>query len=586
MPNAPLDSPRPGLGNLSDVPEEYSLPNTTFSGASTVSLAGSNVPSASGSRQTYYTSSQPPAFRTQQSSSSLASVASAAASVGSITPSTASNRPSLAKNLPGLRAPSSTSLRGERDRAVSDTASATGVSVAGIMATSTIAGGKGKGRSKSPSATIREKDASSSIGKDGHAVASRRPAPQTGPRYRQNPHLPGGNAEPVPATLMYWSKAPVYGSLPSHGLRAHSVTLVDGIAWIFGGCDDKGCWKDVWCFNTGEWIVYATIQCELNEGSSETMQWSNPSTLGDIPPPCRAHTATLVDRRIVMFGGGESSRYYNDVYVLDTVTRTWSHPEFPEPPEDSVAPPTIPPRRRAHTAVLYRGRIWIFGGGNGTQALNDLWTLEVGNNASVERMKWEQIETKGKKPSTRGYHTANLVGNVMIVMGGSDGKECFSDIWCLNLGRSIQVTRDSSSVTSFATTDTLQWSQVKLQTAYRRLSHSATQVGSYLFIFGGHNGTSYSSDLLLFNLGMLSTLSYTSLETLIHPSLVALNFESRPPAGRPPSARGYHAALLTDSRLFVFGGFNAQDVFDDVHLLDLAGAAYLPQVTSFKIDVD
>ncbi|KAI0337683.1 galactose oxidase [Trametopsis cervina] len=329
---------------------------------------------------------------------------------------------------------------------------------------------------------------------------------------------------------MYWSKAPVYGTLPSHGLRAHSVTLVDGIAWIFGGCDDKGCWKDVWCFNT------------------ETMQWSNPSTLGDIPPPCRAHTATLVDRRIVMFGGGESSRYYNDVYVLDTVTRTWSHPEFPEPPEDSVAPPTIPPRRRAHTAVLYRGRIWIFGGGNGTQALNDLWTLEVGNNASVERMKWELIETKGKKPSTRGYHTANLVGNVMIVMGGSDGKECFSDIWCLNL-------------------DTLQWSQVKLQTAYRRLSHSATQVGSYLFIFGGHNGTSYSSDLLLFN-------------------LVALNFESRPPAGRPPSARGYHAALLTDSRLFVFGGFNAQDVFDDVHLLDLAGAAYLPQVTSFKIDVD
>ena len=68
--------------------------------------------------------------------------------------------------------------------------------------------------------------------------------------------------------------------------------------------------------------------------------------------------------------------------------------------------------------------------------------------------------------------------------------------------------------------------------------------------------------------------------------IVSLNFETRPVAGRPPSARGYHAALQADSRVFIFGGFNGNEVFDDVHLMDLAAAAYLPQVTSFKIDVD
>ncbi|KAI0085582.1 galactose oxidase [Irpex rosettiformis] len=401
------------------------------------------------------------------------------------------------------------------------------------MGVSSPIAGKSKGRSKSPSsATVREKDASSSSGKEGRVVASkssRAPLGQTGGKYRQHPHLPTGNADPVPATLMYWSKAPVYGVLPIHGLRAHSATLVDGVTWIFGGCDEKGCWKDVWCFNT------------------ETMQWSNPATVGDVPPPCRAHTATLVDKKLVIFGGGEGPVYYNEVYVLDTVTRQWQHPQF-GPPTHLETPPTIPPPRRAHTAVLYRGRIWVFGGGNGTQALNDLWTLEVGNNASVDRMKWEMMKTGGKTPSPRGYHTANLVGNVMVVVGGSDGRECFSDIWCLNL-------------------DTLQWSQVKLQTQYRRLSHTATQVGSYLFIWGGHNGSSYTSELLLFN-------------------LVALVFENRAPAGRAPSARAYHAALLTDSRLFVFGGFNGNDVYDDVYILDLAGAAYLPQVTSFRIDVE
>ena len=67
-------------------------------------------------------------------------------------------------------------------------------------------------------------------------------------------------------------------------------------------------------------------------------------------------------------------------------------------------------------------------------ALNDLWTLEVGSTANVERMRWEPIPTRGRKPIARGYHTANLVGHVMVVVGGSDGRECFSDIWCLNLG--------------------------------------------------------------------------------------------------------------------------------------------------------
>jgi hypothetical protein len=75
----------------------------------------------------------------------------------------------------------------------------------------------------------------------------------------------------------------------------------------------------------------------------ETFQWSHPPLTGDIPPPCRAHTATLVDgKRIFIFGGGEGPTYYNrcalycrlrpmliallpSLYVLDTQARkfTW-----------------------------------------------------------------------------------------------------------------------------------------------------------------------------------------------------------------------------------------------------------------------
>lgn len=84
---------------------------------------------------------------------------------------------------------------------------------------------------------------------------------------------------------------------------------------------------------------------------------------------------------------------------------------------------------------------------------------------------------------------------------------------------------------------------------------------------------------------MLSSALYI-LAVCVHAAiLVSLQFESRPIAGRPPAARGYHASILADSRLFIFGGFSGHDVFDDVHVLDLAAAAYLPQVTSFRVEV-
>src|SRR5229473_6840879 len=49
--------------------------------------------------------------------------------------------------------------------------------------------------------------------------------------------------------------------------------------------------------------------------------------------------------------------------------------------------------------------------------------------------------------------------------------------------------------------DTAVWTQIKPDTLHRRLSHSSAQVGSYLFISGGHDGSEYSLELLLFNLG-------------------------------------------------------------------------------------
>jgi hypothetical protein len=55
--------------------------------------------------------------------------------------------------------------------------------------------------------------------------------------------------------------------------------------------------------------------------------------------------------------------------------------------------------------------------------------------------------------------------------------------------------------------------------------------------------------------------------------------------GVAPNPRGYHTTVLYDSRLYVLGGYDGKNVFDDVHMLELSACAYLPQITNFEIDV-
>jgi hypothetical protein len=50
------------------------------------------------------------------------------------------------------------------------------------------------------------------------------------------------------------------------------------------------------------------------------MQWTHPEMQGDLPPPCLAHSATLVGRKIVIIGGGENASYYDSVHVFDIPT--------------------------------------------------------------------------------------------------------------------------------------------------------------------------------------------------------------------------------------------------------------------------
>ncbi|KAF7728240.1 hypothetical protein EC973_006521 [Apophysomyces ossiformis] len=352
-------------------------------------------------------------------------------------------------------------------------------------------------------------------------------SPSVSSQLAANAELTGSpNVPPAPAAGMYWSRAITYGRGPSRPLRAHTANLIGEYLYVFGGCDIKT------CFNT----LYIL--------DMDTLTWSKPRTSGQVPPPCRAHSSTVVEGKntngrptyyLYVFGGGDGPNYFNDLYVLNRDTMVWSKPNTEGTP---------PSPRRAHTTCLWNNKIIVFGGGDGARALSDVHALDI---SDPSRPRWQQLHPTGDPPIARGYHTSNLVKNKLVIFGGSDGHECFNDVYVLDLVAN-------------------HWSHMELDHTISRLAHSATQVGSYVFVVGGHDGGRYSNDTLLFN-------------------LVTMSWESRKIYGKGPSPRGYHTAVLYDSRLFILGGYDGRTVFEDIYMLELSACAYLPQITNFEIDV-
>lgn len=144
--------------------------------------------------------------------------------------------------------------------------------------------------------------------------------------------------------------------------------------------------------------------------SPDSWQWSKPKLKGTHPPPLRAHSATYIpvvparsplapSGYILVFGGGDGPTYFNDLYLLNLFTYTWSKP--------TEIYGTVPSPRRAHTAVWREEKqeLIVFGGGNGAKALNETYVLQCVAGQKDEELKWnwKKLETKGQKPRLRGY---------------------------------------------------------------------------------------------------------------------------------------------------------------------------------------
>ncbi|WOL03473.1 rab9 effector protein with kelch motifs isoform X4 [Canna indica] len=173
----------------------------------------------------------------------------------------------------------------------------------------------------------------------------------------------------------------------------HVAVAIDCNMFIFGGRSGSKRMGDFWMLDTDIW------------------QWSELTSFGDLPSPREfAASSAIGNRKIVMYGGWDGKKWLSDVYILDTMSLEWT--------ELSING-SAPPPRCGHSATMVEKRLLIFGGRGGSgPIMGDLWALKGLIDEEIETPGWTQLKLPGQNPSPRCGHTVTSGGHYLLLFGG------------------------------------------------------------------------------------------------------------------------------------------------------------------------
>jgi len=339
---------------------------------------------------------------------------------------------------------------------------------------------------------------------------------------------------------------------------------------------------------------------------AEPMVWSRPDMNGT--PPCArgGHSATLADTQLVLFGGhyyGKGSFVYlNDVHVLDVETSTWHDVRCAGEP---------PPPRYGHTATLVGRRMFVFGGrGENNVVLKDMYLLDL------DEWCWVKVNPTTTAPTSRFDHADVLIGNKIVIFGGWDGKQCFDDLWVFDTeaftwmkpktagtpprarhGCKMEILTDGR-ITVFGghstadlqnnlknsynndirtlDTETMIWSRPRVtgDMPSGRYGHTMCRVGNALALVGGWAGVRRSMVFEYLpvpdnfeerDISMLTEYMHFLDTGMEHMAWIAPPF-----TGVEHPHRYGHTTNLVGDYLFVFGGWDGNRPMNDLQVLDVS----------------
>ncbi|TMW67100.1 hypothetical protein Poli38472_012216 [Pythium oligandrum] len=270
---------------------------------------------------------------------------------------------------------------------------------------------------------------------------------------------------------------------------------------------------------------------------SAAASWSLVDVKGTPPVERWGHTATRIsENRVVVYGGADDDEStLGDLFVYDLNKNEWSRPLNCE---------SIP--RTWHDSVYLESKrlMLVFGGernmgGDQMDVLSDIMVLDT------DCFLWYPPAISGVAPIARSGHTCTVVGNDIVVFGGSRGRSRQSSVHVLD-------------------SENWNWKTVKIEgkPPTARTYHSGVAVGDSIVYFGGNDSKKSFNSVHVLKKSTTAPDTWT----WFHPCVV----------GAPPCARTGHSATLVDnSKILIFGGWDPQSgansmatrVFDDGFLL-------------------
>lgn len=115
----------------------------------------------------------------------------------------------------------------------------------------------------------------------------------------------------------------------------------------------------------------------------------------EVPDPRTDHSIIIHGEHLYVFGGYDGQRRFNDVYSFEIANSTWKKVE--------VDYEQAPEGRFGHSAAENKDRMIVFGGWNGHETLNEVWSY------SIYLARWSLIVTSGYI-SPRYRHSATIFG--------------------------------------------------------------------------------------------------------------------------------------------------------------------------------
>lgn len=263
---------------------------------------------------------------------------------------------------------------------------------------------------------------------------------------------------------------------------------------------------------------------DLHALDVETYNWRTVETQGTAPQQRANHSSALLDHNgkseLFIFGGWNGSERLNDIHILDTETSTWSTPRVlgvkPHP-------------RAGMTLTALRGRLYLFGGsGTSSKCFDDLQVLDR------KEMAWLDVNEEDEM--------ASLNRRSGVGVGGHSPSAYYEDSW--------EMITDNNNGHGF-------------NNDHNHHNHDRTSSWEML---GGQDGTQQQHHHDSNGIKFADWRSYAGVNVGGAPmcSSANPNDEDMVPSvyvnGKTPERRAGHTATAVGRHIYVFGGKFVSDV--------------------------